>query len=155
MSLKEIKNAKTLGALSRALFAASRTIRTDINEISQGVAKYAVQRLIYETPVDTSQALSNWAVNINSSRSFKLPAYFIGDSGSTQQISAVTALGAAYQQIARKKYGMALVIYNNVSYITKLNAGASTQADANYIDRIVEDAANVADARIRDYLNGN
>ena len=85
----------------------------------------------------------------------KLPAYFIGDSGSTQNISAVTALGAAYQQIARKKYGMNLVIYNNLKYINKLNAGASQQADANYVNKIVEDAENVADAALRAYLNGN
>lgn len=155
MSLKGIRSAKTLSALAGALQNAARTLRADHNQITQQVAKYAIQRLIYETPVDTSQALSNWQVNVNYSTSIKLPAYFVGEDGSTQSISAVTALAASYQQIARKKYGMALVLYNNLTYINKLNAGASTQADANYVDKIVEDAANVADALLRDYVYGN
>ncbi len=155
MSLRKIKSASTLGDLASALSEAARTLPTDLNKITQDVAKYATQRLIYETPVDTSQALSNWQVGLSVGSSLQLPAYFIGDSGSTQNISAVTALGAAYQQIARKKYGMNLVIYNNLKYINKLNAGASQQADANYVNKIVEDAENVADAALRAYLNGN
>ena len=155
MSLRKIKSASTLGDLASALSEAARTLPTDLNKITQDVAKYATQRLIYETPVDTSQALSNWQVGLSVGSTLQLPAYFIGDSGSTQNISAVTALGAAHQQIARKKYGMNLVIYNNLKYINKLNAGASQQADANYVNKIVEDAENVADAALRAYLNGN
>ena len=155
MSLRKIKSASTLGDLASALSEAARTLPTDLNKITQDVAKYATQRLIYETPVDTSQALSNWQVGLSVGSTLQLPAYFIGDSGSTQNISAVTALGAAHQQIARKKYGMNLVIYNNLKYINKLNAGASQQAAANYVNKIVEDAENVADAALRAYLNGN
>lgn len=155
MSLKEIKNAKTLSALSRALFDASRTLRADVNKIKQDVAKYAIQRYIYETPVDTSQALSNWQVGLSVGRAGQLPAYFIGESGTTQNISAVTALGAAFQQIARAKYGTPLVLYNNVTYIVKLNAGSSPQADANFIGVIAEDTQNLADTKLRDYINGN
>lgn len=155
MSLKEIKNAKSLGALARALSAAPATLKAEQNKISQYVAKYAIQRLIYETPVDTSQALSNWQVNLHTHTNIKLPAYFYGEYGTTQGISASTALGAAYQQIARKKYGMALVLYNNLTYINKLNAGASSQADANYVNKIAEDAQNVADAALRELIHGN
>lgn len=155
MSLKEIKNARTLGALSRALFDASRTLRADANKLKQDVSKYAIQRLIYETPVDTSKALSNWQVGLSVGSTLQLPAYFIGESGTTQNISAVTALGAAYQQIARAKYGTPLVLYNNVNYIIKLNAGSSPQADANYVDKIAEDVQNLADTKLREYVNGN
>lgn len=155
MSLKEIKHAKTLGALSRAFSSAASTLRADVNKIKQETAKYAVQRLIYETPVDTSQALSNWSVNLSVGRSDVWRAYFVGENGTTYNISASTALGAAYLQIARSKYGTALVLYNNISYINKLNAGASKQAGANYVDKIVADAENVAETKLRDYLNGN
>jgi len=86
MSLRKIKSASTLGGLASALSEAARTLPTDLNKITQDVAKYATQRLIYETPVDTSQALSNWQVGLSVGSTLQLPAYFIGDSGSTQNM---------------------------------------------------------------------
>ena len=65
MSLKQIKNAKTLGALARALRDAARDLPSDVNKIKQDTAKYAARRLVYETPVDTSLALSNWQVGLS------------------------------------------------------------------------------------------
>lgn len=155
MSLKRIKNANSLSALSRAFSEASATLHADVNKITQDVAKYAIKRYIYETPIDTSQAISNWRVGVIVGMSGTLPAYFIGENGTTFAQSSATALGAAYQQIARKKYGAALVLYNNVTYINKLNAGASTQADANFVEQIEADAQNYADALLRGYLNGD
>ena len=155
MSLKEIKTAKTLDALVRALRAAAKSLPDDVNQISKQVTEYATQRLIYETPVDTSQALSNWRVNVNFKISGTLPAYFSGVDGSTKGLSTSTALGAAKTQIARKKYGMALSISNNLDYIVELNQGKSQQAYAGYVDRIVEDAQNYADHLLRELSNGN
>lgn len=155
MSLKKVKNAKTLSALASALEYAADNIKQDVSNINQKVTSYAVQRLIYETPVDTSQALSNWRVNVNYAISGTLPAYFYGEQGSTKGISASTALGAAKQQIARKKYGMTLVIANNLDYINDLNEGKSPQADVYYVYKIAADAENVADAELRRYVNGD
>ena len=155
MSLKQIKNAKTLGALARALRDAARDLPSDVNKIKQDTAKYAARRLVYETPVDTSLALSNWQVGLSVSKPDVWAAYFKGEGGLTQSISASTAYGAALLQIARSKYKIALVIYNNVTYINKLNAGSSQQADAGYVQRIEADAENFADLRLRNYLNGN
>lgn len=155
MSLKQIKNAKTLDALARALMDASKNIKNDVSDISKKVTVYATQRLVYETPVDTSQALSNWRVNVNYKISGTLPPYFAGEQGSTYNQSASTALGAAKQQIARKKYGMTLIISNNTDYIDELNQGKSPQADVYYVYKIVADAENYADALLREYLNGN
>lgn len=155
MSIKDIKNANTLDALTRALRATAATFKDDVNAITQRVTTYAVQRLIYETPVDTSQALSNWRVNVKFIITGTLPAYFVGSEGSTKAVSASIALSAAKQQIMRKKYGMSLTISNNLDYIVELNQGKSPQAYADYVDRIVADAQNYADYEIRVLLNGN
>lgn len=155
MSIKDIKNANTLDALTRALRATAATLKDDVNAITKRVTTYAVQRLIYETPVDTSQALSNWRVNVKFIITGTLPAYFVGSEGSTKAVSASIALSAAKQQIMRKKYGMSLTISNNLDYIVELNQGKSPQAYADYVDRIVADAQNYADYEIRVLLNGN
>lgn len=155
MSIKGIKDANTLDALTRALRDAAATLKDDVNAITQRVTTYAVQRLIYETPVDTSQALSNWRVNVKFSITGTLPAYFVGSEGSTKSLSSSLALTFAKQQIMRKKYGMALSISNNLDYIVELNQGKSPQAYADYVDRIVADAQNYADHEIRVLLNGN
>lgn len=155
MSIKDIKNADTLSALARALRNTANTIKDDVTAITQKVTTYAVQRLIYETPVDTSQALSNWRVNVKFSITGTLPAYFVGSEGSTKSLSSSLALTFAKQQIMRKKYGMALSISNNLDYIVELNQGKSPQAYADYVDRIVADAQNYADYEIRVLLNGN
>lgn len=155
MSIKDIKNANTLDALTRALRATAATFKNDVNAITQRVTTYAVQRLIYETPVDTSQALSNWRVNVKFIITGTLPAYFVGSEGSTKAVSASIALSAAKQQIMRKKYGMSLTISNNLDYIVELNKGKSPQAYADYVDRIVADAQNYADYEIRVLLNGH
>lgn len=155
MSIKGIKDANTLDALTRALRDTAATLKDDVNAITKRVTTYAVQRLIYETPVDTSQALSNWRVNVKFIITGTLPAYFVGSEGSTKAVSASIALSAAKQQIMRKKYGMSLTISNNLDYIVELNQGKSPQAYADYVDRIVADAQNYADYEIRVLLNGN
>jgi len=155
MSLKEIKTATTLDALVRALRATAKSLPDDVNKISKVVATYTAQRLIYETPVDTSQALSNWRVNVKFKISGTLPAYFSGFDGSTKGLSTSTALGAAKQQIERKKYGMALTISNNLDYIVELNHGKSQQASAGFVDKIVADAQNYADHLLRSLANGD
>lgn len=155
MSLKRVKNASTLDELVSALRNTAKTLPDDVTKVTKQVTEYVVQRLIYETPVDTSQALSNWRVNVKYKISGTLPAYFSGFDGSTKGLSTSTALGAAKQQIARKKYGMALSISNNLDYIVELNQGKSQQAYAGYVDRIVEDGQNYADHLLRELLNGD
>lgn len=155
MSLREVKHANTLDALTRALRRSANSLRDDVTKITQHVATYATQRLIYETPVDTSQALSNWRVNVVFGIKGTLPAYFRGDEGSTKGLSSSMALIAAKQQIARKKYGMTMSIANNLDYIDDLNRGKSPQASASFVYNIVADAQNYADAKLRAYVNGN
>ena len=155
MSLEGIKTATTLDQLVSALRHTAKTLPDDVTKVTKKVTEYVVQRLIYETPVDTSQALSNWRVNVKYKISGTLPAYFSGVEGSTKGLSTSTALGAAKAQIARKKYGMALSISNNLDYIVELNQGKSQQASAGFVDRIVEDGQNYADYLLRELLNGN
>ena len=84
-------------------------------------------RVVQETPVDTSQARSNWIVSQN--RSIDMA---IGNIGPSAAISngAVAIRGS--------KAFCELFISNNMPYIERLNEGWSQQAPTKYIDRIIE-----------------
>ena len=43
--------------------------------------------LLFETPVDTSRALSNWQVSLDAPINYSIQAYYMGDQGSTQVAS--------------------------------------------------------------------
>lgn len=84
-------------------------------------------RVVTETPVDTSQARSNWIVSQD--KSINNPIGIIGPS-------AAIANGAA--AIRAAKPFTELFIVNNMPYIEALNEGSSKQAPSKYIDTIIE-----------------
>lgn len=100
-----------------------------MNERVKRGAIAVLKYLVNTTPVDTSQALSNWEVStagpvyhVNS-----LPPYVPGSGGSTKTASAQEALRVGMAIIATKKPGQKLYISNSVPYIEKLNTGHSKQ----------------------------
>lgn len=155
MSLKGIKNARTLLELQAACRNASKTIKPEVNELSKRVALLFAQRVIYETPVDTSQALSNWQVKVRYTPRGTIPAHFKGDAGSTYDQSTAVAIMAAYGEIQGKKYGQVVHITNNLKYIVELNSGKSGQAAAFYIEVIEAQVQLEADKLLREWANGN
>lgn len=153
MTLKSIKTARTLKDLANACKSVSRTLNDDVNELSKRVALLLVQRLVYETPVDTSQALSNWQVSVKYKARGTVPAHEVGKKGSTRQQSAASTLMEAYGVIQSKKYGQALHVTNNLGYIVELNQGKSKQADALFIDVIEAQVQLEADKLLREKFN--
>lgn len=155
MSLKQIRHAASLAELAQACRRAASTIEKDVNGIAQEAAKKLSFRLIYETPVDTSQALSNWQVSLVFPTTRRIPAYKEGEQGSTLQYSAAQAYKKALQMIKQKKPRIDLVVTNNLSYIHKLNLGGSSQQSAFYIEKIIAQVDNDAQKQLKEYLNGN
>lgn len=106
-----------------------------INLLSKKVVLTIVSELAYVTPVDTSNALSNWQVSINEPILEEIPPYFPGKYGSTRTASAQKTVEEAAAVLVDKKPGQTVYIVNNAPYIDLLNMGKSSQADPMFVER--------------------
>ena len=89
-------------------------------------------RLVNETPVDTSQARSNWLVSRRDSLNYRKVSSQVSPSVTINQGAAVIAETPAFND---------LYIVNNVPYISYLAEGSSRQNPTKYVDLIVESEA--------------
>lgn len=106
------------------------------DETKARVALAIVRQLVFDTPVDTSRALSNWRVGTGSTPA-PIPPYYAGMQGSTRAASAASAIAAAEAAIAANKHASVLAIFNSVPYIRRLNEGSSAQAPAGFIEKAI------------------
>lgn len=107
------------------------------SEHAKTVALTIVGDLAYHTPVDTSQALSNWIVTLDAPSSAKIGPHVPGLAGSTQKASAQVVIAAAKAVLAKKKPGQRIYITNNQPYIRKLNDGTHSQQPGAFLERAV------------------
>ena len=117
-----------------------------VNEIKKQAASILVTRLVYNTPVDTSQALSNYLVGINSPVRYMVPARVPGTKGSTAAASSAQTIQDAESVIAMSLPGDEIYVTNSADYILDLEDGYSPQAPDGMIDNAMSDA--------REYLKG-
>lgn len=107
-----------------------RTVETAVKAVTLAIHAQVVEA----TPVDTGWARANWVPRITSAvGSLSTPATREGREAAVA--SAGTAQAAALASIALT-YNLqqgAVYISNNVPYISKLNAGSSTQAPSNFV----------------------
>ena len=101
------------------------------------VALTIVGDLAYKTPVDSSQALSNWDVTLDTPATAKHGPHVPGVQGSTQKASAQETIDRAKKVLANKKPGQVIYITNNQPYIRRLNDGYSKQVPSGFVERAV------------------
>lgn len=92
-------------------------------------------QLTHVTPVDTSQALSNWDISIGTLNGEFHEPYFPGNKGSTKLASEKAANTEAVFRLKEKKPGQAIFISNGANYIDRLNNGSSKQEPAGFVER--------------------
>jgi hypothetical protein len=129
----------TLLELANEMNTAQLLVKLRARELTKFVALRMLEYLVRVTPVDTSQALSNWriAVGGTSYGAEPIPAYFQGAGGSTASASAAAAIAAAKEALKGAQPRKALAIINRVPYIQRLNEGSSTQAPAGFIEEAI------------------
>lgn len=156
MSLKQVKQATSLSALSAALRATARDLPKQLNTLSKTTLKSLSFRLIYTTPVDTTLAASNWQIGLVIPQIDVIPAYAVGEQGSTATQSRAAAFSAAKLIIDTKKYGTRAYVSNNTKHIVELNEGKSAQQPTPYWIYVTEAKVQaLAHTRLRAILNGN
>lgn len=125
---------KNLLDLARDLQKITRVPAELANRKKIAWARAVIFYLVYETPVDTSKALSNWGLSIKSVGAYR-DAYVAGAGGSTRDPSAEAAIAAAEAVLKRVRPGQVLTLFNSAPYIQRLNDGYSKQAPAGFIEK--------------------
>lgn len=115
--------------------AKADAVETSASRLSAIGTKAAVELLVYITPVDTSEHLSNWQVFIGNPAPDALPPYYPGSKGSTRAASAREAIAQAMAELGYKKPGQRLFISNLGPAIGKLDEGRSSQFPGGFVPR--------------------
>jgi hypothetical protein len=126
-----------LYALAARMKALSAAVGPAENRLVSQVVGTIVGDLALNTPVDTSQAISNWRVGIGSPPSAKVPPHFPGKHGSTYALSSPETVKRALEALQSRKPGQTVYIANNLPYIRKLNEGSSTQQPKGFVERAI------------------
>lgn len=111
-----------------------------VSQVAVDTALQLTQQLAaIETPVDTSQALSNWQVGVGQQPGgAMLPPFVPGKGGSTRAESAAEAVENAKKSLAGRKQGQVIYLSNVAPYIRRLAyEGWSKQAPPGWIESSV------------------
>lgn len=122
-----------LADLQKRMYAKADKVASVGNEAKKHVANAIVRYLVNITPVDTSQALSNWQARDGSPVLSSIGPYVPGFAGSTQSVSAQAAMEAAAQVIALAKPGETIYLSNVLPYIKRLDQGSSSQHPGGFV----------------------
>lgn len=106
--------------LAKRLESMADSIDKDASAHAVLVANEIVKNLAHETPVDTSRALSNWIVTLDSPSLDLIDPHFPGEKGSTQALSAGVTVGRSENVLKNKKPGQKIFIRNNQPYVPAL-----------------------------------
>lgn len=129
--------AKSLKSLEGILNKKLKQIKEDASETAKATAIAIVEQLALDTPVDTSQALSNWQVSLNNPVSSEIGPYVGGEFGSSFGASFSATVNNARSVLASKKPSQPIYISNVLDYIADLNAGSSKQAPAGFVESAI------------------
>lgn len=128
---------KNLLDLADSLNKKAKQVATAASDLAIGTALTIVGDLAVKTPVDTSKAISNWQVALNSPPNNTIAPHYPGSDGSTFSASAGETLLKAKMTLKNKKSGNDIYITNNLPYIKKLNDGSSKQEPAGFAERAI------------------
>ena len=104
------------------------------HELAKRKALAIISYLVRVTPVDTSRAMSNWQVALNTPVVAPRGAFFVGKKGSSYDASADTTMLFAQAVLQTKKPGDTIYISNVLPYIKYLDQGTSTQFPGGFQD---------------------
>jgi len=127
----------TLIDLANRMKALPAILASEGSRCAVGVAMATGRNLAYVTPVDTSNAISNWQISLeNPNVSMRLP-FFLGHKGSTYGPSAKATVVDMNNVLKNKIVGQSIFLVNTAPYIRELNNGSSQQQPAGFVERAV------------------
>lgn len=127
--------ARTLKDLATDMRGRFALLQAQASQLAINGALAVVTDLVQVTPVDTSEALSNWQVTLDEMPTSDLPPYVPGQKGSTAVASETAAIAAATEVLKAKQPGEVIYITNLTPYIVDLDQGSSQQFPGGFIPR--------------------
>lgn len=128
---------QNLLSLASRLEKVADNLPKKINDGKKAIVLKIVSYLADITPVDTSNALSNWQVSKGSPISIEIDPYVPGYLGYTAAASARATVNAAEQALKAVNPGEAVFIANNAPYISDLNSGSSKQHPGGFVEAAI------------------
>jgi hypothetical protein len=127
---------KTLRNLSKWARRFTPALEKAVNEKVKETVLDLQSELVRVTPVDTSQALSNWQVELHAKTPGSRPAFRVGMKGSTATYSRQQAMSKARGAVKSRKNGVPVFTSNELDYMEELNnpPGKSRQAAPGFIE---------------------
>lgn len=129
-----------LSQFSKHILNKQKEIQQKLSKTASAVATSLVEELTIITPVDTSKAISNWQVTLDTPSASEIDAHYPGEDGSTKSQSANQARSLASAVLKKKRPKQTIYISNTAEYIRDLEEGSSKQAPAHFIKSAVEQA---------------
>jgi len=117
----------SLAGLASRMYDRADNLDSEASILAKRAAMAIVGALAFDTPVDTSQALSGWQVGLGKPVTTVRGPHYPGQLGSTYRASAQAVIADARTVIARKKPGQPIYISNALPYIQRLDDGYSPQ----------------------------
>lgn len=139
----------TLLDLSNRMKFLAKRIPQAANERKQEVATAILLSLIDDTPVDVSEAVSNWIVGLGQPVFKAVEPYFPGKKGSTAELSRLATQARGIQQIGQSKPGKSIFITNNVEHIVYLNDGTDRLPALAFKEKAILVGSKVAGAPLK------
>ena len=129
---------KTLMDLAKRFEKLPGQIKEGASEAAKAAARAFDVNVTEHTPVDTTEAVSNWQAEINAAPSFPLPPIYPGKQGSTAEQSRAAAIAHVERTLTMKDPGEPIYLANLAAHIILLNNnGTSTQEPAGFVERAV------------------
>jgi hypothetical protein len=108
---------------AREMVVRAEQVEDAVAFIKSEAAKVIAKEVVNNTPVDTSQALSNWQGSVGAPKSGTLKAYVPGKLGSTATASGLAAISNINLSIKGAEVEQDIWLSNNLDYAVKLNQG--------------------------------
>lgn len=112
-------------------------LESEVSRCAVEVAQDIHFALVTGTPVDTSNALSNWHIRLDAPMLEEIEPYVAGIKGSTRGVSMGAAIQEGRAALASKRYGQPIFISNNTPYIGDLERGTSKQAPSGFLQQSI------------------
>lgn len=132
----------TLKTLSKRMTKLAEDLPVRASKLASDTAYEVISELVSSpptgTPVDTTNAESNWRIGLGEKPTGTIGPHVPGSKGSTQGESATAVLNAAATALATKKPGQTIYISNAVPYIRRLAYdGHSRQSPPGWVEGAV------------------
>lgn len=139
----------TLASLGNNLLRRIDKVEQSVNRYAIDITKEIQTGLAYNTPVDTSQALSNWRIQLETPIDDPIFAHTEGKYGSTYSSSARIAISIAAKALQGRENGQEIYLSNVLDYIGDLNRGSSKQAHPGFVQDEIKRGYARAKARFK------